>query len=252
MFLGIDSCPAGWLVACMTQDMDCMFMVMTDIKELHKYLPQAELILIDIPIGLPLNKNRDCDRLARRILKNRASSVFSAPVRKVLQARDYKEACRINQQILGKKISIQTWNILPKIMEVDRFMSTLEPNRRSIIRESFPELGFWALSAGRIMQHRKKTEPGFMERLQVLEGHCPGASSSIDQALQTFPRKQVSRDDIVDALILALNAACGADSLMSIPALPPRDEHELPMEMVFCKNYLPRDVIETWKKFSDF
>jgi predicted RNase H-like nuclease len=252
MFLGIDSYPAGWLVASMSRDMDCKFSVMTDIRELHKYLPQAELILIDIPIGLPLNKDRDCDRLARRILKHRASSVFAAPVRKVLQAMDYKEACRINQRILGKKISIQTWNILPKIKEVDHFLSTLEPNRRFIIRESFPELGFWALFAGRIMQHRKKTEPGFMERVEVLESYWPGATSSIEEALQTFPRKQVSNDDIVDALILALNAACGADSLMSIPDLPPRDEHDLPMEMVFCKKHLPLDVIYTWQEFSDF
>lgn len=251
MVLGIDSCPAGWLVASMSHDMDCKFLVLTDINELNKYLTQAELILIDIPIGLPTNKDRECDRLARKILKKRASSVFSAPVRKVLQARDYKEACRINQQILGKKISIQTWNILPKIKEVDRFLSALPPNRRFIIRESFPELGFWALSAGRIMPHRKKTEPGFMERLNVLKDHWPAACASIDQALQTFSRKQVRRDDIVDALILALNAVCGKENLMSVPALPPRDAHDLPMEMVFCKKYLPSAVIRTWQDFPN-
>ncbi len=67
-----------------------------------------EVIAIDIPIGLPETGPRECDVLARRLLgRARASSVFPAPIRAVLGAKDYQQACAIRHKIEGKKMSKQ-------------------------------------------------------------------------------------------------------------------------------------------------
>jgi predicted RNase H-like nuclease len=46
-------------------------------------------------------------------------SVFPAPLRATLKARDYSEACAIRYAIEGKSMSKQTFHIIDKIVEVD-------------------------------------------------------------------------------------------------------------------------------------
>jgi predicted RNase H-like nuclease len=73
-----------------------------------------------MPIGLPERGPRACDLEARRLLgPGRASSVFPAPIRPVLVATSYDDACQIRLQVEGKKLSRQAWVIVPKIREVD-------------------------------------------------------------------------------------------------------------------------------------
>jgi predicted RNase H-like nuclease len=115
---------------------------------------------IDIPIGL-LDQispgGRVCDRLARRLLRRRASSVFSPPTRDILTATHY-------EQVRGHGMSRQAFGIMPKIRQVDRFMP---PALQQLVYEAHLELAFMAL-AGHPMQHNKKTPAGREERLQAL------------------------------------------------------------------------------------
>ena len=94
---------------------------------------------------------------SRRLLGKRGSSVFAVPCREALSARTYRQACRINQRILGVKLSIQTWNIAAKIREIDTWLCT-NPKLQPKIRESHPELCFWALAGGHAMSYPKKRQ----------------------------------------------------------------------------------------------
>lgn len=202
------------------------------IGALWKAFQNASLILIDIPIGLPHSGKRNCDVEARRILKQRASSVFPVPCREALKGESYVQASKLNKSILGVKLSIQTWNILGKIREVDEFLRN-NIQRQGRIKESHPEVCFWALARGRPMVYSKKSAPGFIERHTILEKTFPTTREIAETALQKFARKDLARDDILDATVLAVSAALPLKSKKTIPENPPRDQNGLPMEIVF-------------------
>ena len=56
----------------------------------------------------------------------------------------------------------------------------------------------------------------------------------IAHALSTYRRKDVARDDILDALAAAVTGLMGKQNLTSIPQEPEFDERGLRMEMVYC------------------
>jgi predicted RNase H-like nuclease len=161
----------------------------------------------------------------------RQRSVFRAPCRPAIYAKTYKEASDINEQLTGKRLPCQTWNIIPKIREVDILLSEHE-SARSRVREIHPEICFWAL-AGRPMEQSKKTRGGFSERKQVLQSVYPYTDDVISCALSTYRRKEVAKDDVLDALAAAVTAIVGVESLVSIPETPERDKRGLGMEMVY-------------------
>ena len=109
------------------------------------------VIAVDMPIGLPASGRRACDAAARAALGPRRSSVFPVPVRSALVAATFAD-------VTG--LSIQGWNLVPKIREVD---ACWEPR----VVECSPELSF-AVAAGGPMQHNKRTTEGRAERLAVL------------------------------------------------------------------------------------
>jgi predicted RNase H-like nuclease len=109
------------------------------------------IIAVDMPIGLPSEGRRACDSEARRMLGARRSSVFPVPTRDALAATSFAEV---------SGLSIQGWNLVPKIREVD---ACWEPR----VRECSPELSFTVL-AGAPMVHNKRTPEGRAERLAVL------------------------------------------------------------------------------------
>src|SRR5262249_55246675 len=152
----------------------------------------------DIPIGLldaPERGGRECDRQARRLLGRRASSVFSPPARAVLEATRY-------EQVRSHGVSIQAFNILPKIRQVDRLMT---PRLQTRIHEAHPELAFRS-GTGAPMQHNKKTAAGYKERLKALSRVQRQAwrstSQQLSNALRNYRRVQVAADDLLDASIL--------------------------------------------------
>src|SRR3954466_10349718 len=82
-------------------------------------LPDVEVVAIDMPIGLSEDGVRTCDVEARRRLGRAGSSVFPAPLRSVLHATDYLDACRVSIQSSGKALSKQAWNLVPAIRSLD-------------------------------------------------------------------------------------------------------------------------------------
>jgi predicted RNase H-like nuclease len=133
------------------------------------------------------------------LLGRRASSVFTPPTRPLLDVTHY-------DQVRGHGLSIQAFNILPKIREVDRVMTPALQHR---IYEAHPELAFQAL-AGQPLQDRKKTVAGREERLRVLE-NIPsplfhGIRTTFERILRACKRTDVAPDDILDAYVLVWTA----------------------------------------------
>ena len=231
-YLGLDGCKAGWALVGLSPDLVASFRLLPSIRELSDYLDEARQVLIDIPIGLRHRESEErlCDKQARRLLGRRASSVFPAPSRCVLSCDDYAQANARNRACTGRGLSRQSWSIMAKIRAVDVYLRA-EPHRR-LIREMHPEVCFWALNGGRPMAHNKKTRAGYEERIALLARFVPGARQMVEAALAAYPRKQVARDDIVDALVGAATAALPGE-LHTLPDPPGRDEAGLPMEIVF-------------------
>ena len=233
-FVGADGCKQGWFVVRLTGEDNWQTGVFKDIRRLWEEFKGAKAILIDIPIGLKEegDDERDCDVEARRLLHSkRSSSVFRPPCRKAVYS-PIDKASKVNFEVTGKFLPCQTLNILQKIREVDAFLSE-HKGARSVLRETHPEICFWALAGRRPMKHRKKENRGFLERREVLESVFPCSKEIIELVLRTHRRKDVARDDILDALVLAITAKLGFGKFKTIPEGPIRDSTGLPMEMVY-------------------
>jgi predicted RNase H-like nuclease len=243
-FAGVDGCAKGWFVVAFPDLGEPSFGVFPDAGALRREHAGAELICIDVPIGLRDEGDRErvCDTEARNLLGERASSVFPVPCREAVYAATYRKACDINEHLAGKRLSKQTWGIVPRIRQVDELLLGDEA-ARARFREVHPELCFWALAGGRPMRYPKRTEQGYLERANVLEFVHPGAYDIIARALDAFPRSAVARDDVLDALSAAVTALAGPGNLATIPVHPETDARGLPMQMVYSPQFLEHEWV---------
>ncbi len=210
----------------------------------------ADPVLVDIPIGLSDDDQRACDAAAREVLASgRTGSVFPTPCREAVYAPSYDGAKAVNEARTGLSVTVQTWNVVPRIREADALLATV-PAAREVVRESHPEVCFAAL-ADEAVAHSKTTDEGVAERLSALETVAPGLPGLYDALVERFvtePAPHARRlpadaaDDVLDALALAATALVGSGqapvgteswSLATLPADPPTDERGLPMEMVY-------------------
>jgi predicted RNase H-like nuclease len=200
---GVDGCRGGWVVV--TVPLGARAAARVDVVpglvELADDLLSGRLAAaaIDIPIGLPTRGSRAADVAARRRLGARRSSVFPAPLRAVLGARTYPEACAISRRIWAKGVSKQLFNILDKIRAVDDLQS---PVLQRHLVEMCPELSFTVL-AGSPMRHPKRTAEGRAERLRAL-----GAAFAPEDVCRhaDAPPAGAKPDDVIDAFVGAWTA----------------------------------------------
>lgn len=231
--IGIDGCKAGWLVATSEDNLASLqFAIVGDLGVLLEGLDARNArVVIDVPIGLPPGGPRVCDLEARKYLgKPRNNSVFPAPCRVTLAARTYREACDLNSQASGKKVSQQVFHILDKIRVIDSFVTR---DRQRWFREAHPELTFAVLGGNnRGLTHYKKTPEGEQERLSVLQRHVPCFDAQ--EVRSQLGRKATARDDIVDAVACLVTAQRLAnDEYFIVPSRAvPLDERGLRMEIV--------------------
>lgn len=197
---GVDGCSGGWFAIIAEPGQGNTGVVFDRFDDLQNALPGAQ-ILVDMPIGLLDSEVRAVEGMARRLLGRRHSSVFPVPCRAAVYAGSYDRACEINHRQLGRRLSKQTWNICPRIRELDQSLR----RGRSDINESHPELDF-ALLAGHELKHGKKTAAGIEERLCILESVLPDCRSHFEQICMAYPRRQLARDDIVDGMVLLATA----------------------------------------------
>ncbi|MEO0894965.1 MAG: DUF429 domain-containing protein [Bacteroidota bacterium] len=230
-FVGIDGCKAGWFVIGHNgKGKDIRAQLLPDIAAVAESYSKARLILVDMPIGLPHTTKRRCDTAARKVLSpKRHSSVFPIPSRDSLYAASYLQACEVNLQLLGNKLSKQSWNIRDKMTEVDTFLLE-NPAFQGKIRECHPEVAFWSANGQAPMPHSKKKKEGQADRLALIASHIPNASQLVEDCLSFWPRKKLQMDDILDAFILAISASF---PLKTLPDTPDIDLKGLPQEIVY-------------------
>ncbi len=231
--LGVDGCKAVWFAVRLSGRARPESDIFDCVGDLwRRWGKTSDLCLVDVPIGLAQTEAaRTCDTLARKLLGPRASSVFNPPVRSALHASAWSEAADINESKTGKRLTLQTWNIIPKIREVDQLLRSI-PKARRIVRESHPEVLFHLLNDEAALQNTKSRSGGVEERLGILERYYPGANAVANNAFERYPRRMVKRDDLVDALACAIVALVWSHSLTSLPERPSIDSEGLPMEMV--------------------
>ena len=249
-FVGVDWAKGGWLsIAC---DADGNWEAHHgSFAEIVERYSSAELILVDIPIGLAKGEYdwRKCDLEARKCLGSRWQSVFLTPPRCVVdEARKAKESASTYAQFQsalkkvnnlrrkGTRFTVQSWNITPMIVEVDEFLQKREKEQMAgpTIREVHPEICFRSLDGEQIITQSKKKVEGRRQRIAVLETVESRTQAIYDDVMANYLRKQVAPDDILDALAAAVTARLGhPNRLATLPAIPPCDDRSLPMEMVY-------------------
>src|SRR2546426_8048982 len=232
---GVDGCRSGWVVAESDSAMrHVSFELTRDLRSLFDGAGPHCVIAIDIPIGLPINEPRTCDRQARELLGwPRRNSVFSPPARRALNARTYPQMLRLNRKVLGTGISKQAFCIMPKIRKVDALMNR---DRQQYIREAHPEVTFAQLN-GKPMLHNKKTVAGRAERIAVLKRFVAVITDEwlVQQRSSLLRTGTAAPDDLVDALaclVTAFHIHGGRGQLLG--RVDQEDANGLLMEIVTC------------------
>lgn len=240
--IGIDGCRGGW-VWIGQLDEGWRGGLVRELESLLPILARARLTLIDMPIGLLDGgpRERGCDREARALLgRPRASSVFRAPCRPALAALDQGHAavCAINREMTGVGLSLQTYNIMHKIRELDALLQR-RPSLHAGVRESHPELCLLGLNRGRPMSFNKRSAGGRRERRDLLQQRIKDAGLApidtlIEDVLSRVPRRELAIDDVLDAAILVLTAHCilALRQQRELPSPAPKDAQGLPMAIL--------------------
>jgi predicted RNase H-like nuclease len=196
--LGVDGWRGAW-VGALLDGRSVTLMALPDVAAVLA-VPDVELVAIDMPIGLSDDGVRACDVEARRRLARAGSSVFPAPLRPVLAATDYADACTISVTASGKALSKQAWNLVPAIRSLDDALGVPPTDR---VVEVHPELAFRALDPG--VTDPKVTARGLTQRLAALR-----PAMDVEEALAAAP-PLIPAVDALDACAAAWSARRLAD-----------------------------------------
>jgi predicted RNase H-like nuclease len=218
--LGVDGCPGGWLGA-LVEGPAVRWLLLPDAAAVLAGADAVAATGVDMPIGLAEDRPRRCDVAARAALGPRRSSVFPAPVRAVLSATTYAEACDLSRRASGRALSLQAWYLVPRIADLD---GRLPGGGRDDLAEMHPELSFAAMAGVPLLS--KKTAQGRAARVDALTGWLP------DLRLSEVPRP-ARIEDALDALAVAWSAArWTAGAARTLPEPYDVDRRGLPMRIV--------------------
>lgn len=150
----------------------------------------AGLIGVDIPLSLPRAAERTSDAPLRQHLGARSSSLFPTPCREAAYEPTWEEANATNRHLVGKGMSKQTWNLVPKLIEARAAL--LGSEQRAY--EVHPESTLVAMG-GSDQLGSKKTAAGIGRRLALLEVEF----GALGETLASSPPGP-SLDDVLDAI----------------------------------------------------
>tara|TARA_R110002096_G_scaffold326134_3_gene520044 strand:+ start:1523 stop:2230 length:708 start_codon:yes stop_codon:yes gene_type:complete len=202
---GIDGCKLGWLLVSFDEGAE-LYTILRTKEELDAAFNDYDRVFIDLPIGLEDEEyHRECDVLMRKAIgTDYAPDVFSPPIRPALDAPSYVEANMISYDYTEEKLSLQAWNIVPKIKDVDSLLQASTALRDKVL-ESHPEFLFQKLNGGLIFQ-KKNLKKGVKHRLELIRDKEAIADDFFRDIKEEYRRIEVEEGDIVDAMVLALYA----------------------------------------------
>jgi predicted RNase H-like nuclease len=207
--VGVDGCRAGWVVA-----------TRSEVRVVDRLdLIDAEAIGVDMPIGLASNGRRACDFKAREFLGSRRSTIFLAPPRGALHATTFAKANELCRAFSGKGLSIQAFNLFPKIRQVDDWVTADDDQR---IVEVHPECAFATMCSGDPLPS-KHTREGIQLRMALLEQEFG--------TVKATPRG-AKLDDVLDAYAVLWSTERFLAGVHRTFGEDERDERNLPMRIV--------------------
>ena len=225
--IGIDGCRAGWIT---TQVLDNQLISFKIIENLDDdYLKQNNLshIGIDIPLQLSHSGKRLAEIEARGLLKKRACTIFSPPTLNALRAKNYMDACEVNFNECGKRISKQSWNLFPKIKEAQEFLDNKSINKLRVF-EVHPELSFMAMNDMILVQASKKTDIGREIRIKLIQKFFP--KFSFESVRNEYKKNQALDDDILDSVSVLWSTQRIVDNIANFV---PKDPKRIDMRIYF-------------------
>ncbi|BBG04042.1 MULTISPECIES: DUF429 domain-containing protein [Pseudonocardia] len=194
---GVDGVPGGWVVCVLSgsgRTRRVSWSVVPDAAAVLELGTGCDAVGVDIPLVLPAGGvRRPAEVEAAARLGTARSSLFPTPPEQVLAADSYPDACAAAQRVTGRKISVQTWNIVPKIREFQRVElpgSVVEAHPELSFRTMAPAVGFASKKTARGAGQRIAALAGWIDPARLL-GDLPGAARL---------------DDVLDALACAWTA----------------------------------------------
>jgi predicted RNase H-like nuclease len=185
--LGVDAARGGWIAVALEDGRFRDAVLERRFPALLERYPDAEVVGVDVPIGLPARgTRRRADVEARSLVGARRSSVFFTPARGALEAPTYALAREIDPST-----SAQGWALRNAILDVARV-------HEERVREVHPEVSF-ALLAGKPLVFAKRTWNGHRERLSLLRRAEIRIPDRLDAGL-------AAADDVLDAAVAAWTA----------------------------------------------
>jgi predicted RNase H-like nuclease len=173
--------------------------------------PVSTVVGVDIPLGGTPSSWRTADVEAKRVLRAQHPRVFMVPPRPVWTAPTYAEAAQRCELLTGKRISIQTYGLFPKMLQAERYRD----QDRHELYEIHPELVFAALAGGPVADN-KKTPAGERVRRSLLR------SAGI-----TVPAVRAAPvNDVLDAVAVAIAAhRIALGETRHVPAVADQFDH---------------------------
>jgi predicted RNase H-like nuclease len=200
--LGVDAARGGWIAVALQDGRFADAVLERRFPALLERFPEAVVVGVDVPIGLPeVGSRRRADLAAREVVGARRASVFFTPPRAALEAVTYREA-----RAVAPSTSAQGWALKTAILDVDRIRDTR-------VREVHPEVSF-AVLAGHPLAAAKRTWNGQCQRLDLLAGAGIEIPDHLDAGL-------AAADDVLDAAVTAWTATrIARGEHITIPADP--------------------------------
>ena len=185
MIVGVDGSPAGWAVAGRDEQGPVFVEEVSSIQDIFERW-SVQILAVDMVIGIPEfaeRGGRQAEREARKLLSPRGSVVFSAPCRTAVYASNYAQALENSRKSSPHNIGLskQSYNITPKIRELDLFLRK-HSEHRDCVFEVHPELSFWQMN-DRERVPTKHSAQGREKRIRLLkeQGLLQQGSVSIDE-----------------------------------------------------------------------
>ncbi|MBU6328499.1 MAG: DUF429 domain-containing protein [Acidobacteria bacterium] len=232
LLVGVDGCRGGWVAAMAPLDRPDRLIAVEVVAQIDELLADVvggrfAMVALDMPMGLPESGPRRCDIETRQRLGRRAPSVFPTPPRPVLGCTDHAAAVAMGRRIDGRGISIQAFNLIPKIVQVDRALGD-PPDPRILARvvEAHPESAFAEL-AGAPLTSAKRTAAGRAERLALL-------ATVFHEGNHLLERRHpgAAPDDVLDAAVLVRTAHRMVTGSAMVLGGEERDARGIPMRVV--------------------
>ncbi len=240
---GIDGCRGGWVVARWDGGGRLDLIRVARVEALFDAPDAPAIACVDMPIGLPETGEiggRSAERAVRPLLGARQSSVFAVPARAAVMAgmgpgdekARFAAACAaaLAHSSPPRKVSIQCFNLFPKIAELDELLLRRAELRDRLI-ECHPEVSFRIMNGAPLEVAKKVKNRPHPPGLDLRIGLLARAGLPVDllQA-RTAAALGAGLDDLVDACACAVTAKRVFEGkALRFPDPPERDAFGLPV-----------------------